>query len=58
MPGLNKRSNDPKSDQKKLEINPLYNTSALLKAAIDRVSEAMNFNQKANGQDKKKPKGK
>lgn len=56
MPGMNKRSTDPKSDQTKMNINPLYNTSALLKAALDRVVSALDMTNKSNSKPPKKTK--
>lgn len=41
MSGINKRSNQPLGDQKKIKINPLYNTSSILKGALDRIGEAL-----------------
>lgn len=50
MAGMNKRSTDPKTKQEKLNVNPLYNTSALLKAAADRFKQVTDM---ASGKKKK-----
>ena len=53
MPGINKRSNDPRADQKKdkgIKINPLFNTSSILKGVIDKVGPIL------GGEDKNKKK--
>lgn len=41
MSGINKRSTDPRADQKKMKVNPLYNTSAMIKASGDKFKEAV-----------------
>lgn len=40
MTGINKRSNDPKVDQKKLVVEPWYNTSSIIKSVGDRLKGA------------------
>lgn len=54
MSGINKRSNDPRADQKKAkfnDLNPLYGTSSV----IEYVNRALG---KAMGTDTKKKKSK
>lgn len=46
MTGLKKRSTDPKVDQKKLKVNPLYNTSSLIKAVSDKLDEVFHTQKK------------
>lgn len=41
MTGINKRSNDPKVDQTKLKINPLYNTASIIKAVGDVLEKTI-----------------
>lgn len=44
MTGINKRSTDPKVDQKKMkkpDFNPFYGGSGFLKPAIDKVNNAL-----------------
>lgn len=47
MTGIRKRSSDPRADQKKIKINPLYNTSAIIKSVGDTLRSTL-------GTDKKK----
>lgn len=35
MSGMNKRSTDPKADQKKLKVNPAYGSFGLIKSVGD-----------------------
>jgi hypothetical protein len=38
---MRKQSTDPKADQSKLKINPLYNTSSIIKAVGDKLEKAL-----------------
>ena len=50
MTGIRKRSNDPKADQSKFgQINPLYNTSALIKSVSDRLEKVLGGSSKKKG---------
>jgi hypothetical protein len=41
--GINKRSNQPNAGQKKLNVslNPLYNTSMIIKGVSDAIGKAL-----------------
>lgn len=39
MTGINKRSNDPKVDQKKVKINPLYGSFGVIKGVADTINK-------------------
>ena len=38
MTGINKRSNDPKGDQKKVKVNPLYGSFGVIKGVADVIN--------------------